>query len=135
MPPQKTNRVTWRLVGGAGLGAILSILYFFAPTEYPFYPRCLLHSMTGLSCPGCGSLRAMHKLLHGEVAAAFQFNPLFLVSLPIVACALLAQVVRFRTGRIMFASFQRPVWIWLLLAIILAFGILRNVPMRSLLNV
>lgn len=135
MEAQGTKRIVWVLTGGVAAGTLLVMLYFFAPTEYPFYPRCLLHSMTGLSCPGCGSLRAIHKLLHGDVAAAFRFNPLFLLSLPIVACALLAQVVRFRTGRIMFASFQRPVWIWLLLAIILAFGILRNVPMRSLLNV
>lgn len=135
MEPQGTKRIVWLLMGGAAAGAALVMLYFFAPTDYPFYPRCFLHSVTGLSCPGCGSLRAVHHLLHGEVAAAFRLNPLLLLSLPIVACALLAQVVRFRTGRILFASFQRPVWIWLLLGIILAFGILRNVPMRSLLNV
>ena len=132
MPPPETKRVTWLLTGGAALGATLAILYFYAPTEYAFYPRCFLHSMTGLSCPGCGCLRAVHQLLHGEVAAAFRLNPLFLLSLPIAACAALAQMLGFRTNRMLFARFQRPAWIWSVFGIILAFGILRNVPIRLL---
>src|ERR1035438_1340940 len=58
------------------------VLFCFDPRQYHFYPICLFHQTTGLLCPGCGALRAMHQLLHGHLAVAFQFNPMLIVSLP-----------------------------------------------------
>src|ERR1043166_3363337 len=56
------------------LGATL--LYSHSPTEYTFYPRCLLFLLTGLHCPGCGSTRCAAALLHGDIEQAFAYNPL-----------------------------------------------------------
>ncbi len=28
-----------------------------------------------MQCPGCGTTRALHALVHGDVAAAFGWNP------------------------------------------------------------
>ncbi|MEJ2068687.1 MAG: DUF2752 domain-containing protein, partial [Deltaproteobacteria bacterium] len=42
------------------------ILYFFKPGQSPIYPPCPFHLITGLYCPGCGSLRALHALFHGR---------------------------------------------------------------------
>jgi Protein of unknown function (DUF2752) len=39
-------------------------------------PACPWHAVTGLACPGCGSTRAILRLLEGEFAAGFAFNPL-----------------------------------------------------------
>jgi hypothetical protein len=111
-----------------GLGGLL-ILYFFAPTQYGFYPRCLFHASTGLSCPGCGSLRAMHHLLHGQWAAALHYHALLIVLLPVIPGALIWQVM---TGRKIFLLFQRPFWIWSLLGVIVTFSILRNLPFGPL---
>jgi len=62
--------------------AALAVLYFFPAELYPIYPRCLFHSLTGLDCPGCGSIRSVQSLLHGQFAAAFRFNPLLYVIVP-----------------------------------------------------
>ena len=68
------------------LGAVAGLVLFcFDPRQYPFYPVCFFHKTTGLLCPGCGALRAMHQLLHGHLATAFRFNPVLVVSLPILA--------------------------------------------------
>src|SRR2546425_12377672 len=67
------------LVAGAS-----TLLFFFDPGSYRFYPRCLFNQVTGLLCPGCGSLRALHQLLHGHVAAAFHLNALLVLFLPAV---------------------------------------------------
>lgn len=69
-----------------GIGMLLAVLlgwlYFrFDPTLYPF-PKCPFWSLTGLKCPGCGSQRALHQLLHGQVGAAAQANLLFVLVLP-----------------------------------------------------
>lgn len=39
-------------------------------------PLCPLHSFTGIPCPTCGITRGLRCLLHGNLAAAFLFNPL-----------------------------------------------------------
>lgn len=131
-PAGRTKSFGWALLAAVGAAAALAILYFFAPTQYPFYPRCIFHATTGLSCPGCGSLRAMHSLLHGNVAAALQFNPLLFLLLPVVAGASLSRFYGAVTGRELFTAFKRPVWIWLLLGVILIFSVGRNLPFGPL---
>jgi hypothetical protein len=54
--------------------AVATVLFFCDPAQVPIYPVCLFHRVTGLDCPGCGSLRALHELLHGNLAAAVHFN-------------------------------------------------------------
>src|SRR5687767_6632554 len=106
--------------GGVALALVL--LYLFAPTEHRFYPRCVFHWLTGLACPGCGSLRAVHNLLHGEFAAAFRLNPLMMILLPAAAIAWIARREAAFTA-------LRPAWIWVVLSVILLFSVLRNLPM------
>jgi len=107
--------------GGAAL-----VLFFFAPERHAFYPRCLFHALTGLQCPGCGSLRAAHCLLHGDLAGAFQFNPLMVTLAPLITFWIGASAIRQATGRKTWHPFGRPIWAWALLAIGVAFGIIRN---------
>ena|SRR6266404_1213560 len=122
---------------GAGVGpavvtlsAILGsavILFLFNPAQSGFYPVCLFHQSTGLLCPGCGSLRALHQLLHGHVTAALHFNALLVLCLPLGA---------WWGGRLAVAGLQhrpadiriRPAWLWSGLVVLVAFGILRNLP-------
>lgn len=51
------------------------VLYTFPPVTSGFYPQCAFKQATGLDCPGCGTTRALHALLHGRVVEAFLFNP------------------------------------------------------------
>lgn len=105
------------------LCASVLLLYFFPPAETRFYPRCVFHVVTGLACPGCGSLRAAHSFLHGDFATAFRFNPLLFVLLPLAG---LTWVV-YRPASL---SAVPARWIWVLLGVIIAFGVLRNLPME-----
>jgi len=62
-----------------------SLLYFFFdPALSDFFPKCIFHSLTGLDCPGCGSQRAIHALLHGEVVKAADMNLLVVLFLPLL---------------------------------------------------
>jgi len=117
----------WITVLLLGFGMVLGVLFFFAPDQYSFYPRCLLHSLTGLQCPGCGGLRATHRLLHGDIAGAFRFNPLFVLLLPVFLALGGAYVVNRLTGQDCLPVFRQPFWLWLLLAAVVIFGIGRNV--------
>ena len=70
------RQVYWLFVIGICLVVTitLGILYNFNPQEYRFYPRCQFYMLTGLKCPACGMLRAIHCLLHGRIMDAIQFN-------------------------------------------------------------
>ena len=57
-----------------GLGGAMA-LFFLDPTKYAFFPKCAFYVMTGYSCPGCGSSRALYALTHGNVFEAFRLNP------------------------------------------------------------
>jgi hypothetical protein len=112
----------------AAAGAL--VLFWFDPRQYHFYPVCFLHQTTGLLCPGCGALRALHQLLHGNLVAAFQFNPMLITALPVLAwwgvrCGL--QAARKQPV----SMGMRPFWLWALLAAVLVFSVLRNLPGAS----
>ena len=80
------SSVRWAtLISAAAIG--VAILYRFDPTTAHFYPPCLFHVLTGLQCPGCGTTRALHHLLHGDVAGAFRLNAMLFVVAPFAALA------------------------------------------------
>lgn len=64
-------------------GAIaLTALFLFDPERTDVFPKCPFLSLTGWKCPGCGSQRAVHALLHGQIPEAFGFNALLVLSIP-----------------------------------------------------
>lgn len=46
----------------------------------PDFTICLFKNLTGISCPACGSSRAVEHLLHGEFLLAITTNPVGLFS-------------------------------------------------------
>lgn len=119
-PAQIIGLAIFGLAGAAGSW----LLFRFDPAAYAFYPVCFLHQQTGLQCPGCGSLRAMHQLLHGHVGAAWRFNPLLVICLPLLGALAVRYAVRKRNGA---DAWQiPPAWLWTSLGIGLVFGIARN---------
>lgn len=109
-----TKTILWVL---AGAGAF-ALFFVFDPSALRYCPPCPFHAMTGLHCPGCGSTRALHQLAHGNFISAFRLNALAILAVPVLG------VLLARGGR----QFIRPVWIWSLLAVVVVFGVLRNLP-------
>ena len=95
-----------------------AVVFAFDPARVSLFPPCPLHQYTGLWCPGCGTTRAMHQLLHGNVTAAFRFNPLAISLLPVIGYLAVRRE----------EQAMKPVWIWTLLGVVVAFGVLRNIP-------
>lgn len=68
------------LVGFFAVGLGLSALY--ATTGVGVI--CPFRAVTGWECPLCGGTRMGSALLHGDVTAAFAFNPLALVGITLL---------------------------------------------------
>lgn len=115
------------LVGLAGLG-VASALHLRDPHVAGSWGLCPFHAVTGLWCPGCGGLRAISDLTHGDLAAAVSSNGLAVVLVAVLAVAFVAWVVRRWRGvhdRMIVLS---PRWSTATLVLLAVFTVVRNVP-------
>jgi hypothetical protein len=105
------------------------LYYRFNPVGAGFFPKCPFYCLTGLYCPGCGSQRALHALLHGAVGQAAGYNLLAVMVLPVLAYTGLAPLATWLRGRPQGQSLlYRPWFTWSVLAATLIFWLLRNLP-------
>jgi len=118
------RRVRALLISVTGLAAIC-LLYTFNPADSFLYAPCPFHTITGLYCPGCGSLRAIHQLLHMHFFTAFKLNPLLILSIPLLVYLLLRsyffQSKQYSSNPDLPASL-----IWIYLGVVVLFWIIRN---------
>jgi hypothetical protein len=101
-------------------------LFIFEPGKSGFFPACPFRMLTGFTCPGCGSTRGLHRLLHGDVIAAFEFNPLMVLSLPFLLYALVRYTTAAVTGRPLQRYRLNAKYIWTLFVVIMSFWVFRN---------
>ena len=113
-------------VGAPAIACACGMLFFFKPGDHWFYPVCHFHSLTGLHCPGCGSLRALHELLHGNLIEAARLNALLLCLAGLVFPAVRFVLASVRRQRATFSV--RAAWLWIFLCVAAAFSVLRNLP-------
>jgi hypothetical protein len=109
-----------------GLGALY--LYLFEPGRTGFFPGCPFRYFTGFTCPGCGTTRALHQLVHGHLEAAFFLNPLLILALPFMFAAFLRHTFCVFTGRIPQPNALPAAYIYTLFFVVLSFWIFRNTP-------
>lgn len=122
-------RLAWWIGGGLLLllSVAAAVVFFrFNPSKYPFYPRCMLYTTTGIYCPGCGSQRALYYLLHGDISSALRCNLLLVMSQPLLVVVALRCVVRLWRNQPLPAFVPRPWQIKLVVAVLILFTVLRN---------
>ena len=108
--------------------AALFAIYIYATfnPENTFFPKCPFFWATGLKCPGCGSQRALHQLLHFHVKAAFQYNAFLVLSIPIIIFLAAGSLLWKRFPKLEAAS-RSTVFSWTITVFILLWWLLRNV--------
>jgi hypothetical protein len=108
---------------------VAAVVYFVLdPAQYALFPKCPFHTLTGWECPGCGSQRTIHALLHGEFRQAFFHNPLLTLSFPYLLVIVYLEYFRgkIRHPRLRRALMGRTAGIaWLVIVVLFWIG--RNV--------
>lgn len=132
--PEQSSLVERLFAGFAATGLVSGSIAVacFNPTKANFFPVCPLYSLTGLACPGCGLTRGFHALFHGDVITALDFNmllPIWAVIIAYVFVSLILLAVRGR-GLPMWPSY--PKFLWGFMITLVAFGVLRNIPVWPL---
>lgn len=100
------------------------------PNEAGSYPACPFRALTGWYCPGCGTLRAAHAVLHGDLARAVDMNVLAVLAVPLVLASWLAWLRRAGTGRP--RTWLSPPWFPATVGVVLVvFTVARNIPVLA----
>lgn len=112
---------------------VLAVLLFFGffyyaldPSTSGAFPQCGFLSLTGYKCAGCGSQRAVHALLHGDVVGAFKYNALLLIAIPWITFCLFLELRRTHYPRL-YARLNPELLMLLFLALVIMWWILRNI--------
>jgi hypothetical protein len=110
------------------LGAATLALHLRDPHQSGSWGYCPI-AMLGLSCPGCGGLRAVNDLTRGDLAAAASSNLLVVVLMPFAVAGLaLWGVRRWRGDERPPRRWVTPASVWVAVAVLVTFSVLRNLP-------
>lgn len=121
-----------KLVLKTGLWVVvfsLAVLFFILdPDENALFPRCVFNALTGYYCPGCGSQRAIHSLLHLNFAGVVSHNFLFLPAVSLIVYhyihPVLNRILNWKLPNVFYFK-NTP---WIIFGVIMLFWILRNIP-------
>ena len=119
------------LLATIGALGLVAVLFAFDPATTSFFPSCPFHLLTGWSCPGCGTLRAAHALLHGRFSVALHDNPFVLALGLVFAGATAVDRVRGPAAPSTIARLLSPTALVFIAIAATALTIARNLPVRS----
>ncbi|MFB7631580.1 DUF2752 domain-containing protein [Streptomyces sp. NPDC056149] len=121
---------------GTLAAAVAAFAYVGAvdPNEPGHYPICPLRHLTGLLCPACGGLRSAHALARGDLAAALGANAPAVAGYAAFALFWLGWLARAARGLPTAGPRPRPVHWWALGGLLLAFTLVRNLPVGAVLR-
>lgn len=107
----------------------VAVLFFVLdPNKHEIFPQCLFHSLTGGYCPGCGSQRALHSLLHFRIPDVISYNFLFLPAALLIlyhyTYPILNKAFNWKLPNI----FYKKITPRIIFAVVILFWIARNLP-------
>jgi hypothetical protein len=133
MIPAARSHIATILRAAAPLAVVAlaaTILLLFPPGQYNFYPRCPIHELLHLQCPGCGATRAVAALLRGRLGEAMHLNALVTLLLPVATAYAIPCYCRFVQRKTIRWQQLPPSAICAALALAAVFTVMRNLPLR-----
>ncbi len=119
----------WYIIIVLGGCAFIALFLLVNPSDSALFPKCPVLHLTGIQCPGCGSQRAIHSLLHFNIIEAWKFNPLMVSSLPYLLLGFYLQMQK--RPKAWHVTLRKKLYglkaIYIVSFIVVTFTILRNV--------
>nr|WP_234791385.1 DUF2752 domain-containing protein [Mycolicibacterium fortuitum] len=94
-----------------------------------YLPACPTKLLLGIDCPGCGSLRMIYSVLHGDLLAALRFNAVGLIALGLLVWAYLAWTYGRMRGRRIVSWQHHRCAAMVTLVVTVVWFIIRNLPL------
>lgn len=88
--PGRARRMVPPFAAAGTIGGVVLALQLRDPHVQGSWGFCPFRALTGLDCPGCGGLRAVHDLGNLDVVSAASSNLLFVLAVPLLVALWLA---------------------------------------------
>lgn len=132
--PSRRDRLSGPLLIAGLVGGFTVALHFRDPHSPGSWGLCPWLQLTGQFCPGCGALRAVNDLSHGDLVGAASSNLLFVAAIPLLVLWWVSWTRRAWSGHDAPArpgSRHPGVWIAVFVVVMVVFGVVRNVTAGS----
>ena len=115
------------IIGFIFLGIGIHYFYINNPAQSePIFMVCMTKTISGFDCPGCGSQRAFHELLHGNFIGAAKLNMTIYFFTPLLLFLFLK--IALKPFRIYLPDLLiSNKWLLLILILLLIFTVIRNI--------
>jgi len=128
----RSRRVRGPLLLAGGVLVASLALHLRDPHDAGSWGYCPWYLATGTYCPGCGGLRAVNDLTHGDVVGAASSNLAFVASLPVLLLLWGRGLVqRWRGVRTALPSRLVAVSATLAVVLLAVFAVARNLPVGA----
>ena len=109
---------------------LLLIIYLLLSNYFHIYIPCPIKAITGFYCPGCGITRMLYSLINLDFYAAFRYNPLVFLSLPIGLFIYVDYLIK--KDKSLYNKIPETFW-YIVIVLLIIYGILKNIPTFSFL--
>ncbi|MBR9845165.1 MAG: DUF2752 domain-containing protein [Algicola sp.] len=106
---------------------VLSLYFFINPSEFNFFPKCPLYSYTGIYCAGCGSQRAIHQIVNGNIITGIRHNYLLILVFGVLSYKAGLYVLNNVYNKTYNDLLHKPIATKIILILVLIFWALRNI--------
>ncbi|WP_353893594.1 DUF2752 domain-containing protein [Proteinivorax hydrogeniformans] len=92
---------------------------------------CLIREITGIYCPGCGTIRALTQMIQGNFLAAMSHNVLAVLFTPLLLWYIASSIALVLSGKSLPQFSLSSKGVWVLLIVVVLFGVARNIPLSQ----
>lgn len=120
-----TGSRSFAIAAAVFIAALAVIYFFFDPAQAQWMPKCLWKTLTATDCPGCGSQRMIHALMHADLAEAWRANAFAVCMIPVMAALFWLELSRSRHADL-YRKVHSPWLIAIFVVAVIVWWIARN---------
>ena len=125
--PRSATGSGYRFIPVIAVLLLAGVVYtIFDPAETAWMPKCPVYVISGYSCPGCGTQRALHSLLNGDITGAFRANALLFLFIPLIVVLTIGEINRRKWPKF-YSRLLHPIFIYGILGVVVGWTIVRNI--------
>ena len=115
-------------LGALAAGGCVAVALADPTTPGGWLPTCPTKSLAGVCCPGCGGLRMLYSLLHGDIGAALRYNAVSFVFIGLFAWAVVAWTIGRVRGRHVRSWLHWKYTPHVVIPVLILWFVVRNLP-------
>ncbi len=122
---KKTDRL--KLVIKKVLILLVGVFCFYRFYHLGFGIPCIFYKITGLKCPSCGVTRMCFSILKGDFNAAYNYNRLIFILIPLIVVYFGYKVYQFITKGDTTPNKIEKILLILMMIILVIYAFIRNI--------